>query len=133
MWWVPSLMPPFTRAGSCKSDPDPAVADALRWLGHSTEDLDVARVLLVSSLLVPSHVCWFAKQSAEKALEGVAFPSPMASTPFAVVFPGPAGLHNSYGSWGACTVGGRDQVPGRLTRGDGGGCSTSGEGGCIAP
>ena len=60
------------------SDPDPA--DALRWLGYSTEDLDVARVLLVSSPLVPRHVCWLAQQSAEKALkaalvlESVAFP-----------------------------------------------------------
>ena len=62
------------------SDPDPAVADALRWLRYSTEDLDVARVLLASSPLVPRHVCWLAQQSAEKALkaalvlEGVAFP-----------------------------------------------------------
>ena len=62
------------------SDPDPAVADALRWLRYSTEDLDVARVLLAGSPLVPRHVCWLAQQSAEKALkaalvlECVAFP-----------------------------------------------------------
>lgn len=62
------------------SGPDPAIADALRWLRYSTEDLDVARVLLASSPLVPRHVCWLAQQSAEKALkaalvlEGVAFP-----------------------------------------------------------
>ena len=62
------------------SAPDPVVADALRWLRYSTEDLDVARVLLASSPLVPRHVCWLAQQSAEKALkaalvlEGVEFP-----------------------------------------------------------
>ena len=62
------------------SDPDPVVADALRWLRYSTEDLNVARVLLASSPSVPRHVCWLAQQSAEKALkaalvlEGVAFP-----------------------------------------------------------
>ena len=62
------------------SDPDPGVADALRWLRYSTEDLDVARLLLASSPLVPRHVCWLTQQSAEKALkaalvlEGVAFP-----------------------------------------------------------
>ena len=62
------------------SGPDPAVADALRWLRYSAEDLDVARVLLASSPLVPRHVCWLAQQSAEKALkaalvlEDIAFP-----------------------------------------------------------
>lgn len=62
------------------SDPDPGVTDALRWLRYSTEDLDVARVLLAGSLSVPRHVCWLTQQSAEKALkaalvlEGVAFP-----------------------------------------------------------
>lgn len=62
------------------SDPEPAVADALRWLRYSTEDLDSARALLASSPLVPRHVRWLAQQSAEKALnaaqvlEGVAFP-----------------------------------------------------------
>ena len=64
------------------SDPDPVVADALRWLAYSTEDLDVARVLLASSPLVPRHVRWLAQQSAEKVLkaalvlEGVVFPFP---------------------------------------------------------
>ena len=73
-------MPPFARAESCMSGPDPVVADALRWLRYSTEDLDVARVLLASSPLVPRHVCWLAQQSAEKALkaalvlEDIAFP-----------------------------------------------------------
>ena len=62
------------------NDPDPGAADALRWLRYSTEDLDVARVLLASSPSVSRHVCWLAQQSAEKALkaalvlEGVAFP-----------------------------------------------------------
>ena len=62
------------------SDPDPTVADALRWLRYSTEDLNVARLLLASSPLVPRHVCWLAQQSAEKALkaalvlEDIAFP-----------------------------------------------------------
>lgn len=51
------------------NDPDPAVADALRWLRYSTEDLDVARVLLASSPLAPRHVCWLSQQSAEKALK----------------------------------------------------------------
>ena len=62
------------------SDLDPAVADALLWLRYSMEDLNVARVLLANSPLVPRHVCWLSQQSAEKALkaalvlEGVAFP-----------------------------------------------------------
>ena len=55
-------MLPFVRAEPCMSEPDPA--DALRWLGYSTEDHDVTRVLLIRSLLVPRHVCWLAQQTA---------------------------------------------------------------------
>ena len=51
------------------SGPDPIVANALRWLRYSTEDLNVARLLFASSPLVPRHVCWLAQQSAEKALK----------------------------------------------------------------
>lgn len=73
-------MLPYARAEFCMSDPDHVVASALRWLTYSTEDLDVARVLLGSCPLVPRHICWLAQQSAEKALkaalvlEEIAFP-----------------------------------------------------------
>lgn len=102
------------------SDPDPAVADALRWLRYSTEDLDVARVLLASSPLVPRHVCWLAQQSAEKALkaalvlEGVAFPFTHDLDALCNRFPDLAGWYNSLRSRGAYQVGGGGPVPGRL-------------------
>ena len=51
------------------NDPDPSVADALRWLRYSGEDLDVARVLLTTSSAASRHVCWLSQQAAEKALK----------------------------------------------------------------
>ena len=62
------------------NDPDAAVDDALRWLRYATEDLDVARVLLMTTSLPARHVCWLSQQSAEKSLkaalvlEGIEFP-----------------------------------------------------------
>ena len=62
------------------NDPDPTVGDALRWLRYSTEDLDVAQVLLTRHPSASRHVCWLSQQAAEKALkaalvlEGVEFP-----------------------------------------------------------
>ena len=60
-------MPPYARVESCMSDPEPA--DPLRRAKYSTEDLDVACVLLSSSPSVPRHVCWLSQQVAEKALK----------------------------------------------------------------
>ena len=62
------------------NDPDAIVGDALLWLQFSTEDLDVARLLLTGRPQASRHVCWLSQQAAEKALkaalvlEGIEFP-----------------------------------------------------------
>ena len=62
------------------NDPDATVGDALHWLLYSTEDLDVARLLLMRHPQGSRHVCWLSQQAAEKALkaalvlEGTEFP-----------------------------------------------------------
>ncbi len=61
------------------SAPEPA-EEARRWLEFEEEDLMEAEALMARQEAVPRHACWFAQQSAEKALkaalvlEGIEFP-----------------------------------------------------------
>ena len=45
-------------------------AEAKRWLQYSQEDLNAAVILLAQEGTALRHVCWFAQQSAEKAIKG---------------------------------------------------------------
>ena len=47
------------------------LADTDRWLRYAEEDLITAETLLEQSHLPPRQACWFAQQSAEKALKAV--------------------------------------------------------------
>ena len=45
------------------------LADTTRWLRYAEEDLVTAEILLKQSHVPPRQACWFAQQSAEKALK----------------------------------------------------------------
>ena len=45
------------------------LADTARWLHHAEEDLTTAEIFLGHPHVPPRQVCWFAQQSAEKALK----------------------------------------------------------------
>ncbi len=45
------------------------LADTARWLRHAEEDLTTAEIFLEHPYVPPRQVCWFAQQSAEKALK----------------------------------------------------------------
>ena len=45
------------------------LADTARWLRHAEEDLTTAEIFLGHPHVPPRQVCWFAQQSAEKALK----------------------------------------------------------------
>lgn len=47
------------------------LADTARWLRYAEEDLITAETLLEQSHLPPRQSCWYAQQSAEKALKAV--------------------------------------------------------------
>ena len=47
------------------------LADTARWLRHAKEDLTTAEIFLGHPHVPPRQVCWFARQSAEKALKAV--------------------------------------------------------------
>ena len=59
---------------------DVIVAEAMRWIRFSQEDLIAARVLRSSADSAPRHACWLSQQAIEKALkaalvfEGIRFP-----------------------------------------------------------
>ena len=50
-------------------EPDPQ--DPERWLGYAEEDLRAARLFEGHVDFSPRHACWYAQQSAEKALKAV--------------------------------------------------------------
>lgn len=47
------------------------LADTARWLRYAEEDLITAETLLKQLHVPPRQACWFAQQSAEKALKAV--------------------------------------------------------------
>ena len=47
------------------------LADTARWLRYAEEDLITAETLLEQLHLPPRQSCWYAQQSAEKALKAV--------------------------------------------------------------
>ena len=47
------------------------LADTARWLRYAEEDLITAETLLEQRHLPPRQSCWYAQQSAEKALKAV--------------------------------------------------------------
>ena len=47
------------------------LTDTARWLRYAEEDLITAEILLEQLHLPPRQACWFAQQSAEKALKAV--------------------------------------------------------------
>ena len=47
------------------------LADTTRWLRYAVEDLITAEILLEQPHLPPRQSCWYAQQSAEKALKAV--------------------------------------------------------------
>ena len=51
------------------AEPDPQ--DPERWLGYAEEDLRAARLFQGRTDFSPRHTCWYAQQSAEKALKAL--------------------------------------------------------------
>ncbi len=45
------------------------IEDTARWLRYAEQDLKTAEVLLIQPDTPPRQSCWFAQQSAEKALK----------------------------------------------------------------
>lgn len=50
---------------------EPEPQDPERWLGYAEEDLRAARMFYERVDFSPRHACWYAQQSAEKALKAV--------------------------------------------------------------
>ena len=50
---------------------EPEPQDPERWLGYAEEDLRAARLFQERVDFSPRHACWYAQQSAEKALKAV--------------------------------------------------------------
>lgn len=50
---------------------EPEPQDPERWLGYAEEDLRAARLFQGRTDFSPRHACWYAQQSAEKALKAV--------------------------------------------------------------
>ena len=49
------------------------LADTARWLRYAEEDLTTAETFLGHPHVPPRQACWFAQQSAEKALKAALF------------------------------------------------------------
>ena len=47
------------------------ISDTERWMLYAEQDLKTAEVLIVQTETPPRQACWFAQQSAEKALKAI--------------------------------------------------------------
>ncbi|MCY3559221.1 MAG: HEPN domain-containing protein [Chloroflexi bacterium] len=73
---------------------EPEPQDPERWLGYAEEDLRAARMFHERGDFSPRHACWYAQQSAEKALKAVVLtvqPLARKTHNMADLLPSPAG------------------------------------------